>query len=436
MESEPELPSAAQSAVARARAVPNPDSARLKVPRTSRRFVLLLAALGAIGPFSVDTYFPSFASIAAHFSVTPLQVQSTLSFYLAALAGMNLFHGAVSDAFGRKPTLLVSLAVYSATAFACLLAPNFACLLTLRVVQGLAAGAGMIVGRAVIRDCRQGAEAQRLMAQVTMAGAVAPAIAPVLGGWLHNWFGWRGPFCFLGLSGLALMLACWFWLGESLPRASRQSFRPGKLLRSYCETGRNASFLALCFSLSIGAGGFLLYVATAPDVVLNILKLSETQFGWFFVPMVSGMMLGSIITGWMAGRVDPGRTVRCGYRLMALGAAGNLAMNLCLTPRIPWAVLPIAIYTLGFSLTAPVLTLLALDLYPHKRGLASSLQGFAQIIVFAFLASAGVPLVYASGIKHAAGMGLLLAGSWGLWRFYRRRPAAGRERGHSSPPES
>jgi DHA1 family bicyclomycin/chloramphenicol resistance-like MFS transporter len=149
-----------------------------------------------LGPFSVDTYFPSFPALATHFGVTEIQVQSTLTFYLVALAGMNLFHGALSDSFGRQRVILTSLGVYSASVVACVLAASFGWILVLRVIQGLAAGAGMIVSRAVIRDLYDGPEAHRLMAQVTMLGGLAPVIAPILGGWLHVWFGWRGPFSF------------------------------------------------------------------------------------------------------------------------------------------------------------------------------------------------------------------------------------------------
>jgi len=252
------------------------------------KIALIVSALAALGPFSTDTYFPSFPALATHFGVSEIQVQSTLSFYLVALAGMNLFHGALSDSFGRRRVILMALVVYTASAFACLAAPSFGWLLGLRVIQGLAAGAGMIVGRAVIRDCCEGVEAQQFMAQVTMVSGLGPVIAPIFGGWLHVWLGWRGPFLFLGLLGLALWWACRVGLAESLPGHLRQSFHPQPLLRSYTAALCHPTFLLLCLALAFGGGGFLLYVATAPDVALNILGLSETQFGWLFVPIVSG----------------------------------------------------------------------------------------------------------------------------------------------------
>jgi DHA1 family bicyclomycin/chloramphenicol resistance-like MFS transporter len=140
-----------------------------------------------------------------------------------------------------------------------------------------------------------------------------------------------------------------------------------------------------CFALAFGGGGFLLYVATAPDVVLNIFHLSETQFGWLFVPLISGLILGSAVGAKLMGRISPARLARVGFGLMAAGAAVNIAASLWLAPRVPWAVLPLTLYTFGFSFVAPVVTIEGLDMIPQRKGLAASLQGFTQILVFALI---------------------------------------------------
>lgn len=386
-----------------------------------RKIALILAGLSALGPFSVDTYFPSFPAIAEHFGVSELAVQSTLSLYLLALAGMSLFHGSLSDSFGRRRVILVALGVYSLSAFACPLAPSFGWLLGCRVVQGLAGGAGMIICRAIIRDRFQGSDAHKFMAEVTVVSGLGPAVAPILGGWLHVAFGWRGPFVFLGLLGLGLLLACYLGLAESLPANARQSFRPAKLARSYWQVMLNPAFVCVSLALSLGGGGFLLYIATAPDVVLNILGLSETRFAWMFVPIVAGFISGSALTARLAGRVQAQRLVVWGYGLMAIGATLNVICNGFFTPRVPWAVLPLGCYTLGFSLVAPVVTIQCLDLFPDRRGLASSLQGFVQVILFALISGGVAPLVYRSGLKHALGMALMLALSCLAYGVYRRQ---------------
>jgi len=372
------------------------------------RTALVVAALSTLGPFSTDTYFPSFPVLATHFGVSEIQMQSMLSWYLVALAGMNLFHGALSDSFGRQRVILAALGIYTTTTLACAVAPSFGWLVALRTVQGLAAGAGMIVGRAVIRDLFPGTEAQKLMAQAAMLAGLGPVIAPVVGGWLHVWFGWRGPFVFLGLLGAVLGCACRFGLPESLPAHLRQSFHPGNLFRAYIETIRDPAFVLSCLALAFGGGGFLLYVATAPDMVLNILKLSETQFAWLFVPIISGLVLGSAATSRLAGRLPPSPFVQCGFVVMGLGVLINLAVNHWLTPRVPWTVLPLTVYTFGFSLVAPVVTIEGLDLFPRRKGLAASVQGFTHIVVFAVVAAWVAPLVYRPGSKHAVGLALFM----------------------------
>lgn len=373
------------------------------------RPILILGGLATLGPFSIDTYFPSFPALAAHFRVSEIQVQSTLSFYLIALAGMNLFHGAISDAFGRRRVIVISLGIYTLSALSCVVAPNFNWLLALRVVQGLAAGAGMIVSRAMIRDQFSGPDAHRLMSMIMMLSGLGPVIAPIVGGGLHVWFGWRGPFAFLALLGLSLALACRFGLTETLPVQQRHPFHPVHLFRAYTQTIRNSAFLCSCLALAFGGGGFLLYVATAPDMVLNILKLSETQFAWLFVPIISGMMLGAALNGWMAGRFAPERALRLGFGFMAAGAMLNLGVNYWLEPRIPWTVLPLPVFSFGFSLIVPVITVQGLDLVPHRKGLAASLQGFTQTLVFALISAVIAPLVYRSGFKHALGLATLTA---------------------------
>jgi DHA1 family bicyclomycin/chloramphenicol resistance-like MFS transporter len=381
---------------------------------------LIVAALSTLGPFSTDTYFPSFPALAAHFQVSEIQVQATLSFYLAALAGMNLFHGALSDSFGRRSVILASLGIYIVSALACVVAPSFGWLLALRVIQGLAAGAGMIVSRAMIRDLFHGVEAQQLMSQVAMLGGLGPVIAPIFGGWLHVWFGWRGPFVFLGLLGVTLWGVCRYGLPESLPGHLRHPFHPGKLFRAYLETFKNPAFVLSCFALAFGGGGFLLYVATAPDVVMNIYHLSETQFGWLFIPLISGLILGSAVGAKLMGRVSPARLARVGFGLMAVGAAVNIAASLWLAPRVPWTVLPLTLYTFGLSFVAPVVTIEGLDMIPQRKGLAASLQGFSQILIFALISSFVARLVYRSGFKHAVGLAILMGLSWLAYRGSQR----------------
>jgi DHA1 family bicyclomycin/chloramphenicol resistance-like MFS transporter len=166
-------------------------------PRSTRGIALLLAALSSLGPFAIDTYLPSFHEIGSQLNATPIEVQQTLSAYLLSLAAMTLWHGAISDRFGRRRVILVALALFAGASAGCALATRIEQLWFWRALQGITAGAGIVISRAIVRDLFDGAAAQRLMSQITMMFALAPAIAPLIGGQLQNWFGWRSVFAFL-----------------------------------------------------------------------------------------------------------------------------------------------------------------------------------------------------------------------------------------------
>ncbi|HET7776520.1 MAG TPA: Bcr/CflA family efflux MFS transporter, partial [Azospira sp.] len=195
-----------------------------------RHLAILLAALSALGPFSIDTYLPAFPEMGRSLAATPLQVQQTLTAYLLPFAVMTLWHGALSDALGRRRVILGALVLFGLASLGCALAQSIEQLWLFRALQGITAGAGIVVGRAVVRDVFQGAEAQKLMAHVAIMFALAPAIAPIIGGWLHVFFGWRSIFAFLVLSTLVLTLACWRWLPETLAPEDRQPLHPRYLL--------------------------------------------------------------------------------------------------------------------------------------------------------------------------------------------------------------
>jgi len=206
---------------------------------------ILLAALAMLGPFSIDVYLPAFHEIGRDFDVAPLAVQQTLSSYLFAYAFMMLWHGALSDALGRRPLVIVGLGVYALATLGCAIAGNIETMWLFRALQGVCAGSGLVVGRAIIRDRFQGPEAQRVMSQITLVFGIAPAIAPVLGGVLLNAFGWRSIFWVL----LALVILLLTWsakrLPETLPVAQRQSLHPRDLWRNYVSVLRNRDFLLL-----------------------------------------------------------------------------------------------------------------------------------------------------------------------------------------------
>ncbi|MCD6077731.1 MAG: putative transporter, partial [Ramlibacter sp.] len=236
-----------------------------------------------LGPFSIDTYIPAFSGMAKALDATPVEMQQTLSAYLFGFAFMNLFHGALSDSFGRRPVVLWGITVFTIASVGCALSQDIAQLVLFRALQGLSTGAGWVVSRAVIRDMFPPDQAQKVMSQVTIYFGVAPAIAPVIGGWLFVHLGWHSIFWFLTAIGAALWLAIYKLLPETLDRPQRQPFNPPNLMRGYWQLLSSPRFLLLALASGIPFNGMFLYVLAAPAFLGDHLQLAPTQFFWFFL---------------------------------------------------------------------------------------------------------------------------------------------------------
>jgi MFS transporter, DHA1 family, multidrug resistance protein len=393
-------------------------------PRAHRRswgFAALLASLAMLGPFAVDMYLPAFPAIGAEFGAAPIALQQTLSVYMFAYAFMMLWHGALSDALGRRPIVLGGLCVFALGTLGCAIAGNIQSLWLFRVLQGLSAGTGLVVGRAIIRDRFQGAEAQRMMSQMTLVFGVGPALAPIVGGALLNLMGWRAIFWAMLAWTVLMLVLCARMLPETLPVAQRHALRPRALWRNYRAVVTQPKFILLALVPAFNFCAFFLYIAAAPAFLVGMLGVSTWGFAWLFVPMIAGIMIGAFVSGRLAGRVSPKRTVRAGYLLLALGVVVNLAVSTFLPPFVAWNVLPIMIYTIGSSLIMPSVTLLLLDLFPTMRGMTSSLQGFVQFALGGVIAGTMAPLLAVSLPVMAWGMAAFTAASFGLWLVYQRR---------------
>lgn len=388
-------------------------------------FVMLLAALAMFGPFSIDTIFPMFPQMEQGLHITSVQMQQTISVYLLAYGLMSLLHGPLSDALGRRVVIMAGVLVFAIASVGCAFADSLWHLLLFRALQGVSAGSGLIVGRAIIRDRFDGASAQRVMSRITMVFGVAPAIAPIIGGLIGSHFGWQAIFWFLALFSMVLLAVSWRWLPETHPKSARLPLDTVSLFTNYGGMLRNPRFVWLCLSGAFNFSALFIYIASAPVFVLKHLKMGPTDFGYFFVPAIMGMMTGAYFSGRRAGRYPPESNVQLAYRVMLLAGAINVIYCL-LVPAIswPWAVLPVMVNGAGISLAFPTLTILLLDLYPHERGTASSLQAFIQLMISSLVAGlispwlAPQPATLAIGAVCSTLLGL------GAWIMVRRLGSA------------
>ena len=368
-----------------------------------------------IGPFSIDTYLPSFPDIAADFGIGLGAMAQTLSIYLIAFAASTLVWGPLADAFGRRRVSLAAILLYVAASVGCALTENLGQMLLFRFMQGVAASGGIVIARAVVRDVYDGAQARRAMAQVVMMFALAPAAAPIIGGWLHEAFGWRAVFHFLALYGLATMALMLWRLPETHAPELRQSIRPRAVLGNYLATLRHGRFLALVLTFCCFFGGLFLYILGSPAIIYDHLGLGPTSFAEQFVPMVVGIMSGAWLAGRLSAHVAPGRLINAALVFAGLVALLNLAMTRWLAPNPFTVVGPVVLYAFAVSLSMPSLTVMALDCFPRNRGVASAVQAFAQMNLNALIAAVAVPLVAPSLLAFALVQGLLLLLAAVMW---------------------
>lgn len=401
----------------------NPDAPSLwRAPRWALAF--LLACLGMLGPFSIDTYLPAFTGIAQSVGATPVEMQQTLSAYLFGFAVMNLFHGALSDSLGRRPVVLWGVAVFTIASAGCALADHIGTLVVWRAVQGMSAGAGIVVSRAVIRDMFPPADAQRVMSQVTIYFGIAPAIAPMVGGFLFVHIDWHAIFWFLTAVGVALWIANYQLLPETLHSTHKQPFNLRNLMRGYWTLGSNPRFFALALASGIPFNGMFLYVLSAPVFLGEHLALRPEQFFWFFLLTIAGIMGGAFVSGRLAGKIKPQHQIRHGFVIMLAVSLLNLSLNLVFTPHVSWALFPIAVFSFGWALMVPVVTLLVLDLVPERRGMASSFQAFVGSLANGVVAGVIAPLVMHSTIALAVASLLMMSIGIVAWIWVKPRVTA------------
>lgn len=401
---------------------PAPHEGERRTGHPGIRVTLILALLSMFGPFTTDTIFPAFQGMGAEFRVDAAAMQQVTSVYMLAFAVMSLFHGPLSDALGRRPVIIASTAIFTLASVGCALAPNLPVLLVFRVIQGLCAGGGTIVARAVIPDLLTGPAAQRAMGQVQMIFGLAPAIAPIMGGWLLKLGDWPVIFWFLAGYGLVCML-CAISLPESHPRERRTPLHPGKVLGSLGGVLGNLTFLRMALASALGFGGMFTYIGGAPLFVVELLGKGERDFWILFVPLIAGIITGSWTSGRLAARLSRDRVVSLGFGVALLGGLINVSLAALQAPALPFAVLPLALLSFGMMVQLPANQLRMMEFFPRQRGAVASGVGFLQLLIGAAITALLVPRITGSLLQFATGSLVLVclgALFWG-WHLLAQR---------------
>jgi DHA1 family bicyclomycin/chloramphenicol resistance-like MFS transporter len=379
----------------------------------------LLAALTGIGPLSTDMYLPSLPAIARELQASAAQVQLTISLYLVGFAVGQLIYGPISDRHGRKPVLLAALAIFCAASFICLFSASVEMLMAARAAQAFGGCGGVVLARAIVRDLYSGRRAGRELSLMTMVMALAPVIAPLIGGGLQTWFGWRANFAVLTAAGLMLAAIIWFRLPETLERRS-EPVSARSMLRTFGGFLQDRGFLAHTGLAVLVFSGLFAWISASSFVLQDLYHLSSFAFGVAFAIASGGFMTGSAFASRFVHQLGIGPVLGLG---VAAQAVGGLAMIAALALGLRSAaslVLPMAIYLVGLGLTLPQAIAGAMHPYKDRAGAASSLIGFLQQSGAALCGLIVGQLLGQSAWPMAAAICLTGLASLLLWAMTRR----------------
>ena len=369
--------------------------------------VIVLAILASLAPFAIDTYLPGFHIIASDLLSTPSYVQQSLTFYLIPYTLMTLFHGAISDSIGRITTIKWGLALFFFASIGCALSTSVEELWFFRALQGIGGGAGNVVARAMVRDLYEGAQAQRVMATIQIIFGIAPAVAPIVGGFLLD-YEWQSIFIFLALyAGIAIFLSSKI-LPETMPLKDRLPFDLKSISKRYRTIFKDKEFIFLILSISANFSAFFLYVLASPIFLIDLLGFSEKQFAYLFVPTVCGMIIGSFIAKKTAGVISPSKVTRFGYFWMALITISNVVFCYFFDNNPIVNIGFIALYNIGMAAIMPIISIAALDCFPKARGTAASGQAFMQMLFSSAVAGVIVPICWFSTFGLSLGLFFIL----------------------------
>lgn len=367
-----------------------------------RQLIVVLGMLSTFGPISLDLYLPALPQLAEELNASPSAAQLSISTCLLGLAVGQLLAGPLSDRYGRRRPLVVGLAVYLMSSAACALAPSVAVLLVLRLIQGLAGAAGIVIARAVARDLYSGRELVVFLSRLILISGLAPVIAPVLGGQLNRVMTWRGIFGVLAGVGLVLLLAGWFGLRETLPVERRTGGGLAATLRGFRTLLADRLFVGVACSSGLATASMFAYIAGATFVLQQIYGLSAQGFSFVFGVNSLGIMALGQLGAFLAHRWPAARILALGL-LVNLAGAASLAISVLMSLGLPYVVGSLFVMVGAIGLIHPAATALALADYPHQAGTASSLLGLGLYVCGALVA----PLVGIGGEGTAVPLGLV-----------------------------
>ncbi len=348
----------------------------LRHPMATLRVGALLTAIVGIGALSIDTFLPSLPAIARQFRTDDATAQLTVTLFLASFAAAQLVFGPLSDRLGRRRTLLAGLALYVAGAATSAVAPGAGVLVLARVAQGLGAGSGPVVGRAIVRDVYPREHGARVLALMATAQALTPILAPILGGWMHAAFGWRSVFALHAVLGAAFAAGAARLVAETAPRHDPAGPR---LLGAARTLLADRAFAGFALAIALVFGGQFAFISGSAFVLIDVLHVTPQGFGLCFGLVAFGLMTGAFLAARATARLGARRLVLRGGALSAAAGVAMAALVLAGSTTVPGIVAPMYLYAVGAGAAMPSGMAGAIGPFPRMAGLASALLGFVQM---------------------------------------------------------
>jgi DHA1 family bicyclomycin/chloramphenicol resistance-like MFS transporter len=387
------------------------------------RLVIVLGAVNAIGPLSIDMYLPAFPQIAKSLDASAAQVQLTLTACVAGLALGQLAVGPLSDRLGRRMPLVAAMVTYTVASVLCFIAPTAPVLMALRFLQGLAGAGGVVIARAVVRDLHSGAAAVRLFSSLMLVTGLAPILAPLAGGQVLAVTSWRGIFVVLACLSASLAVLVALGLQETLPPERRSDHGLRRTLAIMRALLRDRWFVGHALAGGLGFGALFAYISGSSFVLQGIYGVSPQLYSVLFAMNGLGLIAGSQVNARAVGRFGPGKLLRAGLLTITASAATLLAVVIAGGLGV-WAVLvPMFVIVSSLSFVLPNSTALALADHPEVAGTASALLGVGQFLIGAVVA----PLVGAGGTESAVPMAAVMTAA-AVSALVARRVAGARRR--------
>ncbi|KWX81230.1 MFS transporter [Paenibacillus riograndensis] len=370
------------------------------------QIAVILGAISAIGPLSIDMYLPALPALGADFGAGAALVQLSLTFFLLGLASGQLVAGPLSDVHGRRTPLLIGMLVYAVSSLLCAFTPSIGLLVMLRFIQGLAGSVGVVISRAAVRDLYSGSELTKFFSLLMIVNGLGPILAPVIGGQLLRVTTWQGVFMVLFAAGLIFFVTILLRLPETLPKERRLNSGIRGTLRTFAVLLGNGRFMGYALSQGFVSAAMFAYISGSSFVLQNIFGVSPQMYSVIFAVNGLGIILSGQIAGRLAGRVGEQKFLASGLLLCTLGG-----VLLLLTVLAGGGLLPILLCLFAVVSSVGVVGTtsfsLAMQDQGDSAGSASALLGLLPLL----LGSCVAPLVGLGGSETALPMAMVIAGA-------------------------